>query len=65
MLAFDLPDRATRDAVRRDLWQEGLAVLVCGERSIRFRPSLTFGETETDRALEILDRVLVGRHASV
>jgi L-lysine 6-transaminase len=65
MLAFDLPDRATRDAVRQDLWREGLAVLVCGERSIRFRPPLTWGEKETDRALEILDRVLVGRHASV
>ena len=65
MLAFDLPDRAARDGVRADLWQEGLAVLACGDRSIRFRPALTFGETETERALEILDRVLVGRHASV
>jgi L-lysine 6-transaminase len=65
MLAFDLPDRAGRDALRAELWQEGLAVLACGERSIRFRPALTFGEKETDRALEILDRVLAGRHAAV
>jgi L-lysine 6-transaminase len=65
MLAFDLPDRAARDAVRADLWQAGLAVLACGDRSIRFRPALTFGQAETDRALEILDRVLAGRHASV
>jgi L-lysine 6-transaminase len=65
MLAFDLPDRATRDAVRTDLWQDGLAVLACGDRSIRFRPPLIFGETEVGRALEILDRVLAGRHATV
>ena len=65
MLAFDLPDRASRDALRTELWQEGLAVLACGDRSIRFRPSLTFGERETDRALEILERVLAGRHAGV
>ena len=65
MLAFDLPDRATRDAVRGDLWQEGLAVLACGDRSIRFRPPLIFGEAEVRRALEILDLVLAGRHAEV
>jgi L-lysine 6-transaminase len=65
MLAFDLPDRATRDAVRGDLWEEGLAALACGDRSIRVRPPLIFGEAEVNRALEILDRVLAGRHAVV
>jgi L-lysine 6-transaminase len=65
LLAFDLPDRETRDAVRMDLWREGLAALPCGPRSIRFRPGLTFGDAEVERAMEILDRVLVGRHAAV
>jgi L-lysine 6-transaminase len=60
-----LPDRETRDAVRMDLWREGLAALPCGPRSIRFRPGLTFGDAEVERAMEILDRVLVGRHAAV
>jgi L-lysine 6-transaminase len=63
MLAFDLPDPAARDAVRADLWSTGLAALACGTRSIRFRPPLIFGETEVERALDILDRVLAERLA--
>lgn len=65
MLAFDLPDTETRNAVRTDLWREGLATLACGPRSIRLRPALIFGEAEVDRALELLDRVLAARHAGV
>jgi len=65
MLAFDLPDTATRDAVRGDLWKDGLAVLSCGSRSIRFRPPLVFSEVEVERALEVLDRVLAGRLSGV
>jgi len=65
MLAFDLPDTAVRDAVRAHLWKEGLAALACGTRSIRFRPPLIFGETEVERALVILDRVLAERLARV
>ena len=65
MLAFDLPDTSTRDAVRADLWKEGLAVLACGPRSIRFRPPLIFSEVEVERALEMLQRVLAGRLSGV
>ena len=65
MLAFDLPDTATRDAVRADLWKEGLAALACGSRSVRFRPPLIFGEVEVERALEMLDRVLAARLSGV
>ncbi len=65
LLAFDLPTREARDAVRQKLWRAGLAVLPCGPRSIRVRPALTFGETEVARALEIFGNVLVGRHALV
>jgi L-lysine 6-transaminase len=61
MLAFDLPDGETRGAVRAELWREGLACLACGPRSIRLRPPLIFGPAEVDRALAILDRVLVAR----
>jgi L-lysine 6-transaminase len=62
-LAFDLPDGATRAAVRQELWSEGLAALPSGPRSIRFRPPLVFGDAEVDLALEILERTLVGREA--
>jgi L-lysine 6-transaminase len=63
LLAFDLPTREARDAVRQELWREGLAVLPCGPRSIRVRPALIFGEAEVARALEIFEKVLVPRHA--
>ena len=65
MLAFDLPDAETRNATRLELWREGLACLSCGPRSLRFRPPLVFGDAEVDLALELLDRVLVGRTAGV
>ena len=63
LLAFDLPDSATRDAIRGDLWQKGLACLACGSRTIRFRPPLVFSETDVQRALGILEGVLVKRGA--
>jgi L-lysine 6-transaminase len=65
MIAFDLPDTAARNALRAALWEAGLATLACGTRSIRFRPSLVFTETEARRALEILEQVVVGQPAAV
>jgi L-lysine 6-transaminase len=58
MIAFDLPDGATRDALREQCWDKGLATLVCGPRSIRFRPPLTFSVADADRSLEILRECL-------
>jgi L-lysine 6-transaminase len=58
MLAFDLPDTATRNALRSKLWDAGLASLACGTRSIRFRPALVFTEADANRALDILGRVV-------
>ena len=40
LIAMDLPDAETRSKVRSGCWDRGLAVLVCGTRSIRFRPPL-------------------------
>ena len=40
MLAFDLPDRDTRDVFYKGLFELGLIAIRCGERSIRFRPVL-------------------------
>lgn len=54
MIAFDLPDGAIREAVRAQCWENGLATLVCGPRSIRFRPPLTFSDADADRSIEIL-----------
>lgn len=58
MLAFDLPDGEERARVQRSCWDNGLAVLACGPRSIRFRPSLAFSESEVEQALGILRKAL-------
>ena len=58
LLAMDLPDGATREKVRMGCWERGLAVLVCGPRSIRFRPPLVFTKAEADQSLAVLREVL-------
>jgi L-lysine 6-transaminase len=44
ILAVDLPDAETRNAVLNASMEEGLFALSCGLRSVRFRPALTFSE---------------------
>ena len=59
MIAFDLPDGSTRNALRELCWENGLATLICGPRSIRFRPPLTFSVADADRSIEILRECLL------
>lgn len=54
MIAFDLPDRATRDGFYRGLFERGLLAIRCGERSIRFRPALDLPAVAVERAMEML-----------
>lgn len=56
--AMDLPDGEMRNKVRMGCWDQGVAVLVCGSRSIRFRPPLTFSKKEADRTLSVMRKVL-------
>ena len=58
ILALDLPDAGTRDAVRTGCWERGLAALACGTHSLRFRPPLIFSRDDVDKAVGILRRVL-------
>jgi len=58
LIAMDLPDAETRSKVRSGCWDRGLAVLVCGTRSIRFRPPLVFTRKEADKTLSVLRKVL-------
>ncbi|MDP2955655.1 MAG: L-lysine 6-transaminase [Longimicrobiales bacterium] len=60
MVAMDLPDGETRGQVRTGCWDRGLAVLVCGPRSIRFRPPLIFTAAEVRRTLTVLRQVMKG-----
>jgi L-lysine 6-transaminase len=46
MCAFDLPDGNTRDRFRSIAFEEGLFVLGCGVKSVRFRPILCITEEE-------------------
>ncbi len=54
MCAFDLPTREFRDRVLQRCYEEGLVILGCGKRSIRFRSPLTITEAEVDAGIGLL-----------
>jgi L-lysine 6-transaminase len=54
MIAFDLPDRETREAFYRGLFDRGLLAVRCGDRSIRFRPVLDITAEIIQTALEMI-----------
>jgi len=54
MCAIDLPDGASRDAVRNVMYERGAIILGCGTRSLRFRPPLDVTASEIDEALDLL-----------
>ena len=58
MCAFDLKNPEKRDELRKKLYSNGLIVLGCGEKTIRFRPPLIISEEEIDKALNIMKNTL-------
>lgn len=58
MMAFDLPDGETRSRLMKRFEQHGLLALVCGPRSVRFRPHLAVQRTDVDRCLERTEAAL-------
>lgn len=54
MLAFDLPDTATRDAFWRGCYELDLLVIRSGERSIRLRPVLDVKDNIIEQSLKIM-----------
>jgi L-lysine 6-transaminase len=58
MIAFDLPTTELRDAAHRKIVANGLLLLKCGPRSIRFRPPLNLSAPEADAGLDIIRRSL-------
>ncbi|MCI0745613.1 MAG: L-lysine 6-transaminase [Verrucomicrobia subdivision 3 bacterium] len=54
LLAFDLPDTATRDRFYKGLFETGLLAIRCGPKSIRFRPVLDVTAAVIDAAMELL-----------
>ena len=58
MIAFDLPSPEARDKAHKRLIEDGLLLLTCGVRSIRFRPPLNLTAAEADTALDIVRKSL-------
>ncbi|MEP0774484.1 MAG: L-lysine 6-transaminase [Acidobacteriota bacterium] len=58
MCAVDLPSSELRTRAVALAREEGLLVLPCGARSIRFRPFLDVSAADIERALELLGRSL-------
>ena len=58
LCAMDLPSAAEREKARKALYAEGLLILQCGEKGLRFRPPLDVTREEIDEGIGILERVL-------
>jgi L-lysine 6-transaminase len=58
MIAFDLPSPELRERARAALFGNGLLLLTCGVRSIRFRPALNLSAADASRSLEIVRKTL-------
>lgn len=58
MCAFDLHSKTERDKFIKEAHKAGLLILGSGDRSVRFRPSLTFSKAEVDEACDIIFKVL-------
>lgn len=63
MCAIDFPDGATRDAVADRAYEEGMIILPCGRRSLRFRPPLDITVAEVDEAFGILRKAIAKTNA--
>ena len=60
LVAIDCDTPERRDALLRDLLQNGVDIGGCGTRTIRARPSLNFTSAHAGTFLEIFERVLEG-----
>jgi L-lysine 6-transaminase len=58
MIAFDLPTPEQRDRAHKRIIEEGLLLLTCGTRSIRFRPPLNLAAAEADTAVGLMRQAL-------
>ena len=57
MLAFDLPDKESRDRLHSGLYEAGVLALKCGDHSIRMRPALDISEAVVEEAMTTLREV--------
>jgi L-lysine 6-transaminase len=57
-IAFDLPTEENRDLFMSEAQNQGMLVLKCGDRSIRFRPSLNVTADVVDEAISVVKKCL-------
>lgn len=58
LCAIDLPDTMSRDRFRGELFDEGVLILGCGSRSIRFRTALNIPEEDLLEGIRRLRKVV-------
>jgi L-lysine 6-transaminase len=58
MCAFDLTGSQKRDTFQKMLLKNGLILIGCGEKTIRFRPPLIISSEEIDKIIAIIDKTL-------
>jgi len=58
MCAFDLATKEVRDALLKALLEEGMLMLGCGERSVRFRPPLQTTHEHVDNGFVVLRKAM-------
>ncbi|MDQ1264927.1 MAG: L-lysine 6-transaminase [Bacteroidota bacterium] len=56
--AFDLPDTAIRNKIRERVYDNGLLILPCGSRSLRFRSALNVTRKLLEEGLDIIHESL-------
>lgn len=58
MCAFDLPTSEIRKEFQEKLYEENVIILICGERSLRFRPHLNVTQEDLQYALEKIEKIV-------
>ncbi len=56
--AFDMPDSDIRSMLRNQCFEEGLFILPCGEKSLRFRPALNISEANINDGFKIIETAM-------
>lgn len=56
--AFDLPTAAMRDEFIKKGLENKVLFLGCGERTIRFRPSLIIGKEDIDAGISVMEKII-------
>ncbi len=57
LCSIDVPEGKIRDKMINEIYEKGALLLKCGSRSLRFRPSLTFSDSEVDELIGIISAV--------